>query len=61
MNRLANAWLFTRAQVRRLAHDIAGATAIEYAIIASGVAVAVAATVYNLGSTLNSLFATVVF
>jgi pilus assembly protein Flp/PilA len=33
-----------------------GATAIEYALIASGVGAAVAATVYNLGSTTQGLY-----
>ena len=31
-----------------------GATAIEYALIAGGIAVAVAGTVWNLGSTVNT-------
>jgi pilus assembly protein Flp/PilA len=42
--------------VRRFAQDEAGATAIEYAIIASGVAVAIAATIMNLGSNVQSLY-----
>jgi Flp pilus assembly pilin Flp len=41
----------------RLGPDQQGATAIEYALIASGVGAAVAATVYNLGSTTHGLFA----
>jgi Flp pilus assembly pilin Flp len=41
----------------RLAADEQGATAIEYALIASGVGAAVAATVYNLGSTTKGLYA----
>ena len=41
----------------RLATDEQGATAIEYALIASGVGAAVAATVYNLGSTTQGLYA----
>ena len=41
----------------RLAADEQGATAIEYALIASGVGAAVAATVYNLGSTTHGLYA----
>jgi Flp pilus assembly pilin Flp len=40
----------------RLAHDKGGATAIEYAMVASGVGLAVAATVMNLGSQLKSTF-----
>ncbi len=41
----------------RLASDQQGATAIEYALIASGVGAAVAATVYNLGNTTHGLYA----
>ncbi len=40
----------------RLAADEQGATAIEYALIASGVGAAVAATVYNLGSAAQGLY-----
>lgn len=38
------------ASARRFAADESAATAIEYALIAAGVGVAVAATVWNLGS-----------
>jgi Flp pilus assembly pilin Flp len=41
----------------RVIRDEAGATAIEYALIASGVRAAVAATVYSLGSTTQGLYA----
>ncbi len=41
---------------QRLAKDEEGATAIEYAIIASGIGVAVAATVWTLGSALTGLY-----
>jgi Flp pilus assembly pilin Flp len=34
-----------------------GATAIEYALMAAGIGVAVAATVWSLGSTTNSFYA----
>ena len=44
---------------RRLAGDEQGATAIEYALIAAGVAVAIAAAVSTLGSATNSLFTSV--
>jgi pilus assembly protein Flp/PilA len=43
----------------RLARDERGTTAIEYAILASGVAVAIAATIMNLGGTVKDLFTTV--
>jgi pilus assembly protein Flp/PilA len=45
--------------VLRFARDETGATAIEYAMIASGVAVAIAASVANLGSSVKGLFTTV--
>jgi Flp pilus assembly pilin Flp len=45
-----------RRALRRLARDKGGATAIEYAMVASGVGLAVAATVMNLGSQLKSTF-----
>ena len=45
--------------VARFVRDQSGATAIEYALIAAGVAVAVAATVYNLGSATKGLFTSV--
>jgi pilus assembly protein Flp/PilA len=46
-------------RLRRLLHDESGATAIEYALIASGIAVAIAATVVSLGSTVKGLFVSV--
>jgi pilus assembly protein Flp/PilA len=36
-----------------------GATAIEYGLIAAGIAVAIIATVFGLGTSLNSTFSTV--
>jgi len=42
-----------RALIRRFAADASGATAIEYAMIAAGVGATIAATVYNLGSTIE--------
>jgi len=41
---------------RRLAADQQGATAIEHALVATGVGAAVAATVYHLGSTTAGLY-----
>ena len=44
----------------RFLNDTSGATAIEYAMIAAGIAIAIIATVNTLGSTvLNSKFNTV--
>jgi pilus assembly protein Flp/PilA len=45
--------------IRRFLQDRNGATAIEYAIIASGVAVAIASTVTSLGSSVKGLFTSV--
>lgn len=42
------------AVFRRFAADTGAATAIEYAMIAAGVSVAIAASVWNLGTTINS-------
>jgi Flp pilus assembly pilin Flp len=41
----------------RIATDEHGATAIEYALVASGVGAAVAATVWSLGSTTHNFYA----
>jgi len=43
----------------RLLRDENGATAIEYAMIASGIAVAIAATILILGSSVTGLFTNV--
>ena len=47
------------AAALRFLRDDTRATAIEYAMIASGVGVAIAATVTSLGSGVNGLFTTV--
>jgi Flp pilus assembly pilin Flp len=41
----------------RIAAEEEGATAIEYALIACGIGAAVAATVWSLGATTNSFYA----
>jgi pilus assembly protein Flp/PilA len=46
-------------QVLRFVRDDGGATAIEYAMIASGIAVAIATTVVTLGSSVNGLYSSV--
>ncbi len=48
-----------RTIVARFMRDDRGATAIEYAMIASGVGVAIAAAVTSLGSGVKGLFTTV--
>jgi pilus assembly protein Flp/PilA len=45
-----------KEQVRRFATDISGATAIEYGLIAAGIAVAIIAVVNGIGSKLNTTF-----
>lgn len=47
------------ANLRRFLRDDSGATAIEYAIIASGIAVAIAATIVSLGSSVQGLYSSV--
>jgi pilus assembly protein Flp/PilA len=51
--------LKTAAPVLRFLRDESGATAIEYAMIASGIGVAIATTVVSLGSTVKGLFTSV--
>jgi pilus assembly protein Flp/PilA len=48
-----------RAAIRRLLVAEEGATAIEYAILASGVAVAIAAVITTLGGQVNALYTAV--
>lgn len=48
-----------RMLVSRFVKDEKGATAIEYGLIAAGIAVAIIAVVQSLGSNLNSTFNTV--
>jgi|HubBroStandDraft_5_1064220.scaffolds.fasta_scaffold73016_2 pilus assembly protein Flp/PilA len=45
--------------ILRFARNESGATAIEYAMIASGIGVAIAATVVSLGSGVKGLFVSV--
>jgi pilus assembly protein Flp/PilA len=45
--------------VQRFMHDDGGATSIEYAVIASGVAVVIAASVTSLGANVKTLFTNV--
>jgi pilus assembly protein Flp/PilA len=45
--------------VLRFVKDQSGATAIEYGLIAAGIAVAIIATVQALGTNLNTTFSTV--
>ncbi len=45
--------------VWRFMRDDGGATAIEYAMIASGIAVAIATTIVTLGSSVNGMYSSV--
>jgi pilus assembly protein Flp/PilA len=49
----------SKANLRRFLRDDSGATAIEYAIIASGIAVAIATTIVSLGSSVQGLYSSV--
>lgn len=48
-----------RQIILRFINDDAGATAIEYGLIAAGIAVAIIATVQALGTNLNATFSSV--
>ncbi len=48
--------LAIRTSLRRFARDDRGTTAIEYALIASGISIAIAAAVLILGSTVLGFF-----
>jgi pilus assembly protein Flp/PilA len=45
-------------RLKRFRANESGATAVEYALIASGVGAFIAATVFTLGSAVNNLFTT---
>jgi len=48
-----------RTSLMRLIRDESGATAIEYGLLAAGIALAIIATVQALGTTLNTTFSSV--
>jgi pilus assembly protein Flp/PilA len=48
-----------KAMVRNFCKDESGATAIEYGLIAAGIALAIIAAVQGLGTTLNNVFKSV--
>ena len=51
--------LFMKNLVARFAKDESGATAIEYGLIAAGIALAIITVVNNLGTTLNAKFTSI--
>ena len=54
MTRLVTISLNTARQFGRLLRDDRGSTAIEYGLIAGGVAVVIAATIFSLGSSVKT-------
>jgi pilus assembly protein Flp/PilA len=48
-----------RAKIKNFIQNETGATSIEYAVIASGIAIAILATVNTLGSTVNGMWTSV--
>jgi pilus assembly protein Flp/PilA len=57
--RLTNEGLFMSRYLSKFWNDQSGATAIEYGLIAAGIAVAIIATVQALGTNLNNTFTSV--
>jgi pilus assembly protein Flp/PilA len=55
----SSARLFSRRVARRYLKDGAGATAIEYGLIAAGIAVAIIAVVNGVGAQLTNVFTSV--
>jgi pilus assembly protein Flp/PilA len=51
--------LFMKNLIARFAKDESGATAIEYGLIAAGIALAIITVVNNLGTTLNTKFSSI--
>ena len=59
-NRDGTRWMFYKAECGRLYRERDGATAIEYGLIAAGVAVAIAALTLTLGKQLQATFRTII-
>lgn len=59
MQKLFEMTSFIAAQAKRLARDESGATAVEYAMIAAGIGVAIVAAVNSLGTTTKGMYETV--
>ena len=57
---VSESWKITMKRlVKRFVKDASGATAIEYGIIAAGIALAIIAVVQGVGTNLNTTFASV--
>ena len=50
---------YKKSRLAFFANDCSGATAIEYALIAAGISIAIVATVNSVGSQVTALFTTV--
>lgn len=48
-----------KSMVRKVRDDVSGATAIEYGLIAAGIAVAIIGIVFTLGNEISSMFASI--
>lgn len=59
MHRFTKLTSFVSAQAKRLAQDESGTTAIEYALIGTGIAVVIIVAVNSLGTATNGMFQTV--
>lgn len=59
MQKLFELTSFIAAQAKRLARDESGATAVEYAMIAAGIGVAIVAAVNSLGTATKGMYDTV--
>jgi pilus assembly protein Flp/PilA len=59
MHRFTKLTFLVADQAKRLARDESGATAIEYAMIAAGIGVAIITAVTSLGTATNSMYETV--
>jgi pilus assembly protein Flp/PilA len=59
--RLSVTWeaILLKHHIRNFLNDEAGATAIEYGLIAAGIALAIIAVVNGLGTTLNTQFTSI--
>jgi pilus assembly protein Flp/PilA len=59
MPKLEKTTIIALVPLTRFMRDDGGATSIEYAMIASGIAVAIATAVVSLGSSVNGLYSSV--
>ena len=59
MDRFTKLTAFVARHAKHFARDESGATAVEYAMIASGVAVAIAAAVTSLGTATGGMYTTI--